>query len=382
MSARRFLFSAPFVRVWLIAFAAMAGGFLLFPTAPLRLRDLGAPTEAAGLFLTLLTLGSALSAAWTGSIGDLFGRRRVLTAAGILLAGFAALYAVIEAWWLLPALALVHGVVWSSLLTGGSAEATTVIPAARRAEGIGWFGMASTLAIMLAPVVGLWLEERDWRWLCAAVVVLDLGVAAIARSIPPAPPPPPGWWRRLSPRHAIEWRVLRSSAVLLLVSFGYGGVTSFVPLLAEERGIEPKGIFFAAFALSILVLRPALGSLVDRVGAERAVPPSIVLAAAGLALVPYQHDAAGLALAGLVFGAGFSTLYPAFSSLMLSRVAPERHGAAFGAMLAAFDVGIGTGSLAFGPLVTRAGVEAAFLTGAVLAFASWPLLRRLEPGSR
>lgn len=382
MSARRFLFTIPFVRIWLIAFAAMAGGFLLFPTAPLRLTELGAPTAAAGLFLTLLTFGSALSAAWTGSIGDLLGRRRVLTAAGLLLAGFAALYAVIGAWWLLPALALVHGVVWSALLTGGSAEATTVIPAERRAEGIGWFGMASTLAIMLAPVVGLWLEARDWRWLCAAVVVLDLAVAGLARSIPASPPPPPGWWRRLSPRQAIEWRVLRSSSVLLLVSFGYGGVTSFVPLLAEEREIEPKGIFFAAFALSILVLRPALGSLVDRVGAHRAVPPSIVLAAAGLALVPFQYDAAGLAVAGLVFGAGFSTLYPAFSSLMLSRVAPERHGATFGAMLAAFDIGIGSGSLVFGPVVAHAGARAAFLGSAVLAFSAWPLLRRIEPEPR
>jgi MFS family permease len=382
VSARRFLFTTPFVRIWLIAFAAMAGGFLLFPTAPLRLTELGAPTAAAGLFLTLLTFGSALSAAWTGSIGDLLGRRRVLTAAGLLLAGFAALYAVIGAWWLLPALALVHGVVWSALLTGGSAEATTVIPAERRAEGIGWFGMASTLAIMLAPVVGLWLEARDWRWLCAAVVALDLAVAGLARSIPASPPPPPGWWRRLSPRQAIEWRVLRSSAVLLLVSFGYGGVTSFVPLLAEERGIEPKGIFFAAFALSILVLRPALGSLVDRVGAHRAVPPSIALAAAGLALIPFQDDAAGLAIAGLVFGAGFSTLYPAFSTLMLSRVAPDRHGATFGAMLAAFDIGIGSGSLVFGPVVAHAGVRAAFLGSAVLAFSAWPLLRRIEPEPR
>lgn len=383
MSPRRFLVSLPFVRIWTIAFAAMAGGFLLFPTAPKRLQELGAPLWAVGLLLTLLTFGSAVSAAWTGALGDLLGRRRVLTTAGLVLAGFAAIYSVLEVWWAMPLLGLVHGVVWSALLTGGSAEATAIIPVERRAEGIGWFGMASTLAIVVAPAAGFWLSERrDWQWVCAAIVTLDLAVALLASRLPAAPPPQPGWWRHLAPKRAVEWRVLRSSTVLMLVAFGYGGSTSFVALLAEERGIEPKGIFFTAFALSILVLRPALGPMVDRVGARRALPPSIALAAAGLALVPFQRDAPGLAVAALVFGAGFSTLYPAFSTLMLSRVAPERHGAAFGAMLAAFDIGIGTGSFAFGPLVARFGPEAAFLTGGALAFAAWPLLRILEPETR
>jgi MFS family permease len=184
--------------------------------------------------------------------------------------------------------------------------------------------------------------------------------------------------RALSLRGTVDWRTLRSAAVLSAVSFGYGGVTSFVALFAEQRGIHPKGIFFTAFAVSILLLRPLLGSLVDRVGAARVLPPSILLVAVGLALVPLQRDATGLAIVALVYGAGFSTLYPAFSSLVLTRIPDSRHGAAFGAMLAAFDVGIGSGSLAFGLLVTRFGSAAAFLTGAALTALAWPLHLVLE----
>jgi MFS family permease len=376
---RPFLLELAFLRVWLIGLVAAGAGFQLFPTVPFRLRGLGAQPEAVGLFLTALTLGSALSAAWTGALGDVLGRRRVLTAAGLGLAVFSAVYAVLEVWWLLVALGFVHGVIWSALLTGASAEAARTVPPARRAEGIAWYGMGSTLAVTVAPAAGFWMLARGWPWLCAGLAVLHLAIAALARALPSAPWPERGWTRRLSPASAVEWRALRSSLVLFAVSFGYGGATSFAALLAEERGIEPRGIFFTAFALSILVLRPALGPLVDRVGARRVLPPSIVLAAAGLALLPFQHDAAGTAVASLVFGAGFSTLYPAFSTLMLARVAPERHGSAFGAMLAAFDIGIGSGSLAFGPLVERFGPEVAFVTGAALAFSAWPLLRWLEP---
>lgn len=380
MAPRRpFLLTPPFLRVWVLALAAAAAGFQLFPTVPFRLRALGAPGAAVGLFLTALTFGSALSAAWTGALGDRLGRRRLLTAAGLAMAGFSAAYAVLEVWWLLVALGFCHGVVWSTLLTGASAEAARVVPEARRAEGIAYYGMASTLAVTVAPALGFWLLARGWGWLCATLVACNLLVAALARALPPAPWPAPGWLATLSPAGAVEWRLLRQSLVLLVVAFGYGGTTSFIALLAERRGIEPKGIFFTAFALSILVLRPALGPLVDRVGARRALPPAIALTAAGLALLPFQHDAVGMAVASLVFGAGFSTLYPAFSTLVLAGVPAARHGAAFGAMLAAFDVGIGSGSLAFGPLVERFGAETAFVAGAVLAFLAWPLLILLDP---
>ena len=35
---------------------------------------------------------------------------------------------------------------------------------------------------------------------------------------------------------------------LFLVSFGYGGITSFAALFAERSGVAPKGIFFTVFA--------------------------------------------------------------------------------------------------------------------------------------
>jgi predicted MFS family arabinose efflux permease len=53
-------------------------------------------------------------------------------------------------------------------------------------------------------------------------------------------------------------------------------------------------------------------------------------------------------------------------------VSSNRRGAAFGAVLAAFDTGIGTGSTAMGWLIQRFGYSAAFGVAAVLAGLALP----------
>ena len=74
----------------------------------------------------------------------------------------------------------------------------------------------------------------------------------------------------------------------------------------------------------------------------------------------------------VVFGAGFSTYYPAFSAAVLQRVGAAQRGAAFGAMFAAFDIGIGSGSIALGWAVQHLGYTAAFVGSALLALGAWP----------
>lgn len=376
------LLTAPFARLWLLSMCASGAGFLIFPTAPFRLRELGAPEEAVGWFLGGLTLGSAGAAAWTGALADALGRRRVLAAAALLLAACGAAYAAISSWTLLVVLAVPHGVVWSALLVSGNTELMRLVPESRRAEGIAYYGLATNLAIAVAPALGFLLIERSWMLLCGAMVVLDLAVAGLALALPPDPPVAPRLVHRLLPHRAVDWRTLRVAIALLLVSVGYGGLTSFVALYAEARGIAPKGVFFTAFAVTIMASRPLLARSIDRRGARRVLPASILVTAAGLALVPFQHTRLGLVAAAVVFGAGFSILGPAFSSWTIANVDAERRGAAFGALLAAFDLGIGAGSFLFGTAIALGGWIAAFGGAALLALLAWPYLLWAERRSR
>jgi predicted MFS family arabinose efflux permease len=56
----------------------------------------------------------------------------------------------------------------------------------------------------------------------------------------------------------------------------------------------------------------------------------------------------------------------------MTHVSSTRRGAEFGAMLAAFDTGIGTGSSALGWIIDRFGFRAAFVATALLAALALP----------
>jgi len=135
---------------------------------------------------------------------------------------------------------------------------------------------------------------------------------------------------------------------LFLCSFGYGGITSFVTMMADQHGIRPRSIFFTAFALTVLVTRLFSGRLADRVGYRRFLLPCLALVTVGLAATALAQTRLQLVLAAAVFGLGFGNQYPAFVGHVLKFVDPARRGAAFGGILAAFDIGIGTGSIAWG----------------------------------
>jgi predicted MFS family arabinose efflux permease len=57
---------------------------------------------------------------------------------------------------------------------------------------------------------------------------------------------------------------------------------------------------------------------------------------------------------------------------VLRHVGAERRGAAFGAILACFDTGIGTGSTAMGWIIGRHGFSAAFAVATVLSTLAVP----------
>jgi MFS family permease len=145
-----------------------------------------------------------------------------------------------------------------------------------------------------------------------------------------------------------------------------------VALYAESSGVSPKGIYFVALALTIIAIRPISGPLADRVGHRPVFLPCLVLIAAGLGLLAVGGSRPLLIASAVVFGAGFGTAYPVYAALVMQRIERHRRAAAFGSILAAFDTGIGTGSIATGLLVERIGFRGAFAVAALLASLSLP----------
>jgi MFS family permease len=362
------LFTPRFFVMCGFSFTVFLSAFQLFPTAPFRILALGGSTFASGLFLGFLTYASAFSAPLTGALVDRAGAKQVLAIAGIAITLFSIAYAVISDYRIMLALVVVHGVFWSGLLTGSGAYMTNILPEKRRAEGLAYWGLSTIAAIAVAPTIGFWVFHFGWRVMCFEAAALNVAMACIAWALPAQPrhahPPKPG--------RLIEWRVLILSFTLFLYSFGYGGITSFTALYADANGVTPKGIYLTTLAIAILITRPMSGRLGDRFGYRRVLLPSLLLVAAGLSILVFGGSRWQLIASAIVYGVGFGTAYPVFAGYVLRHVGPDRRGAAFGAILACFDTGIGTGSTTMGWIIGRYGFAAAFGAATALSTLAVP----------
>ena len=146
----------------------------------------------------------------------------MLIIASMAITVFSLLYAIAPSYQLILALVLIHGVFWSGMLSSSSSYMLDIIPASRRAEGMGYAGLASILAVAMAPWIGLWIfDHGGWRLLCFEAAALNVIMAVIAWRLAPDRPHP---GRSLHPRDLIEWRILIGAAMLFLYSFSYGGM--------------------------------------------------------------------------------------------------------------------------------------------------------------
>jgi MFS family permease len=364
------LFTPRFFVMCGFSFTVFLSAFQLLPTAPFHIIDLGGSTFASGLFLGFLTYSSAFSAPLTGAFVDRAGQRRVLIVSSLALAIFSVAYAVITDYRIMLGLVLVHGVFWSGLLSASAAYMTALLPENRRAEGIGYWGLSTLSAIAVAPTVGFWIyHSGGWLWLCVGATALNLGMAAIAASLSEHSIPAPPQARK---RGLIEFRVLLISITLALYSFGYGGITSFTAMYADVNAVTPKSLYLTALAIVMLVTRPALARLGDRIGYKRVFIPCLVLISLGLACLAAGGTRSWMLLSALIFGVGFGSAYPSYIGYVMRGVTPDRRGAAFGAILAAFDSGIGTGSTTMGWVIQHYGFRAAFGVAAALSALALP----------
>jgi MFS family permease len=375
------LFTPTFFLICGFNFTVFLSAFQLLPTAPIRILDLGGSSSVAGLFVGILTYCSALSAPFTGALADRLGLRRTLVLCSVVILLAAIGYALTERPSTMLALVAVHGLFWSGLLTSAGAYAMSLMPAARRAEGIGYWGMSTVLAVAVAPSLGLRIYQYGWVWVCVSCAVLNATMAIIASRLPPPKLAAPSAAALAdAPWHeALEWRVAFASITMFLLAFGYGGVTSFVAVYARDHGVSPPGVYFTVLALVMLLTRPISGPLADRYGPTTVLIPCIVAAATGYALLAAEGARVWMYASAVLVGLGFGSAYPAHAAFVLKSVDGRRRAAALGGILAALDTGIGSGSMATGWLIAHRGYGAAFVTGAAVALLAVPYTWLVAP---
>lgn len=377
------LLTRQFASLWIFGFITFFSAFQLFPVIPFHILDLGGSKAMAGWFLAIYTYASAFAAPVTGAIADHIGRRRLIMIACCSFVVFSFAYGRITAIPLLLVVACIHGALWSGILASSAAMMSEIIPESRRTEGIAYWGMSSTAALALAPLIGLFIYRR-WGFftLCLELMVLSVGMLVLAARVKEHRPETPRTRPRV--RELIDFRVTSVAMSLFVVSLGYGGVTSYAALLAAERHLEPRSLYFTIFATTIIVSRLFTARWGDRHGPLRVLFPSLLMVPLSLVILGIASSQWHIVTSAVLFGLGFGGAYPAFVTFILRHTDPARRGGTFGSILWAFDTGIGTGSLLTGLVIERSGYRSAYFIAAGAGCLAIPIFlatsRRLLPG--
>ncbi|MBI2760137.1 MAG: MFS transporter [Chloroflexi bacterium] len=123
---------------------------LLFATLPLHLGD--APRWQVGWVIGgAYGLVSLAVRPFSGRFTDRWGRRPVILIGAGLAAGTIALHALTSDPWLLTPIRLVYGAGMCLYTTAAMAALADALPASRRGEGMGWYGVIYTLTNVYGP---------------------------------------------------------------------------------------------------------------------------------------------------------------------------------------------------------------------------------------
>jgi len=356
---RQSLWTRDFILVSLANLGVFMGLHMLMPVIPVYAIELGGSETWAGFIAGGFTLSVVLIRPLAGNLLDRQGRKGVYLVGILLFLSCTLAYYWVPSLLTLFALRFLHGFGWGISSTGASTIATDIIPKSRMGEGMGFFGLTGTLSMAVAPALGLGLMSGygfDTVFTVAVVfVVLAFLIALPIKCLQLEPND------RSVKTGIIEKAAITPGIIILFLTITYGSIVTFIALYGAQRQVENIGLFFSAYALSLLFSRPYFGRLADRKGYAAAVLPGILAVFVAILLLYLAHSLLVFLLAGFIYGIGFGGTQPALQAMAVRNVEPSRRGAANATFFLGFDFGIGFGSIAWGLLVDILGYEYIYL---------------------
>lgn len=348
-SSSNSIFKGNFVLVFFSTLLVFTAFYILLPTLPVFLTMVLEIDEGqTGLILAVYTLAALLIRPFTGFMIDRYGRKMFYIPAVLLFAIIFVGYPLAGAFTLILMVRFVHGLAWGVTTTTGSTLIVDIVPAKRRGEGIGLYGLAMTIPMAMGPFTGLQLTQNNnftLMFLFAGVLAFGGFLLALFIKYPTIQDADK---IKFSFRNLLESTSLPLTFNLLIVNITYGGLVSFVSLYALKTGIGNAGIFFIVFASGIALARIYMGKIFDRHGPKALSITGIFLLAVGHIMLGLIINTNGFMIAGFLLGIGSGVVFPTFQAMVNNMVPPQRRGAANSTLFSGLDLGIGLGMLITG----------------------------------
>ena len=343
--------------------------FHLFLHLPGFLKRLGAGELAIGLMSGVASFTAIGARPLIGGVMDRQGRCAIIRAGGLL--GILACFGYLLVGSLSPFVWLVraiHGVSEAMLFASLFAYAADIVPASRRIEGIGLFGISGMLPMAIGGLLGdSLLSMAGYEALFQ--VALGCSVVATLLSLPLTEPArEAGEAPRGILAAVFDPKLLPLWASGLCFATAIGSYFGFLKTFLLANPIGTVGDFFGTYAVTACLLRLLFGRVPERLGPSRVLTAALVALFVGLVTLAFGTSRIHLMIAGLLTGVGHGWAFPILLGLVVTRARSSERGAALAIYTALFDAGTLLGAPLWGAIIEGVSYRAMFCLAAGLIF--------------
>ncbi len=378
-----------------VCFAGFSGFAVLLAVAPLWAVRGGADESGAGLVNAVLLLTTVAVQSFVPWSLDRFGHTPVIIAGLVFLGAPALGYGLSAELGPVLAMSALRGVGFAVITVVGSALVAQLMPAGRLGAGIGVYGLAVAVPMLLLLPLSVPIADGvgfEATFLLGALPLLGIPAAVLlgrrlrvgARVQPGAAAGLSAVGERRASTAADRRELARGlgppMVILLSVTLSGGAIMTFLPQLV---GSSVAAVSLFLITLSAAVTRWLVGGLADRTGPKPYLAPLLLLTGAGLLAIAWWAAGPGslwvLLPAVVAVGAGYGALQNLTLVASFQQVGPERVNVASATWNIGFDAGTGLGALVTGYLATGFSFPVAFVVLAVSSMLAVVAVRGISP---
>lgn len=344
---------------------------MTLPTIPLFVTHLGGSERLIGVVVGIFTFSALLLRPLAGKLLESKGRRFVFLVGLIIYVISVGSFGFMGSMVFLFAMRIVQGAGWGFSSTASGTIATDLIPAKRRGEGMGYYSLSGNLALAMGPSLGLLLVGSvSFKVLFLISAGLGLAAFLIATTLRYTEVEKGAVKTTTIKFDFYEKTALPPSILLLFITVTFGGIATFLPLYAAQKGVSGIQWYFLIYALSLMSTRLFAGKLYDKHGHKFVFIPSVFLMIIAMLLLAWLPSNTVLYIAAICYGFGFGSVSPALQAWSMEKAARNRKGMANATFFSFFDLGVGIGAIVFGQIAYMYGYASIYWTAACSVFLS------------
>ena len=328
--------------------------------------SLGAQLSIATTIASLMSWSALFLRPFAGLLSDRFNRKKIILISNLAIAACLLLMSGAKTVTTLVAIRILHGIAFSFNSVAMMAFNTMYIPKDRLGEGMGWMALGTIVSQALGPNIGIALVEKTGYTACFAVAAAVCVVGVVIILMMHYEHPVSDKSRKLDINSLISLRILPYAAIMCLFSAGNGLASNMMVLFGDARGIANIGLFFTAYSIAMVVVRPFAGKLVDKKGLRFVLYPAIVLSSAAYFVLGSATALWMVILAAILKAVGQGSGQPGIQSTCLRQIGREKAGVVSSTCYIGQDIGNAVAPVIGGIVVERFGYANLFYGYAVV----------------